>query len=288
MNPSACPHPIVPAAAAVLALAVAASSAPASPAAVVLAPHRAIYDLDLVKSRGTRNIDAVSGRILYDFSGNACEGYTLQFRQVSKLASGDSEPVLNDLRSTTWEDGRAKKFRFNSQNLLNEQETVAVDGHADRTPAAITVTLEKPQRKTLSVPAGAVFPTEHIRRIIEAARAGRTILAFPVYDGSENGQRLYHTLTVIGKPIPPGRNAPDDASARVPVLGTLTRWPVTISYFDALSSDKERSGEQEPVYVISFELYENGISRALTLDYSDFTLSGRLTSLELMPTKPCR
>jgi len=288
MNPSACPHPIVPAAAAVLALAVAASSAPASPAAVVLAPHRAIYDLDLVKSRGTRNIDAVSGRILYDFSGNACEGYTLQFRQVSKLASGDSEPVLNDLRSTTWEDGRAKKFRFNSQNLLNEQETVAVDGHADRTPAAITVTLEKPQRKTLSVPAGAVFPTEHIRRIIEAARAGRTILAFPVYDGSENGQRLYHTLTVIGQPIPPGRNAPDDASARVPVLGTLTRWPVTISYFDALSSDKERSGEQEPVYVISFELYENGISRALTLDYSDFTLSGRLTSLELMPTKPCR
>jgi len=288
MNPSACPHPIVAAAAAVLALAVAASSAPASPAAVVLAPHRAIYDLDLVKSRGTRNIDAVSGRILYDFSGNACEGYTLQFRQVSKLASGDSEPVLNDLRSTTWEDGRAKKFRFNSQNLLNEQETVAVDGHADRTPAAITVTLEKPQRKTLSVPAGAVFPTEHIRRIIEAARAGRTILAFPVYDGSENGQRLYHTLTVIGKPIPPGRNAPDDASARVPVLGTLTRWPVTISYFDALSSDKERSGEQEPVYVISFELYENGISRALTLDYSDFTLSGRLTSLELMPTKPCR
>ncbi|MBX6328099.1 MAG: cell envelope integrity EipB family protein [Pseudolabrys sp.] len=287
MNSSVCPHRVLSAAAVALACAVAVSAARASPGAVVLAPHRAIYDLDLVASRGTRNIDAVSGRILYDFSGNACDGYTLQFRQVSKLSSGDSEPVLNDLRSTTWEDGKAKKFRFNSQNLLNEQETIAVGGHADRTPAAVTVTLEKPQRKTLSVPAGAVFPTQHIRRIIEAARAGRTVLAFPVYDGSENGQRLYHTLTVIGKPIAPDGHAPDDAAAKVPELGRLVRWPVTISYFDAVSDHKERSGEQEPVYVIGFELYENGISRALKLDYSDFALAGKLTSLELTPVKPC-
>jgi len=47
----------------------------------------------------------------------------------------------------------------------------------------------------------------------------------------------------------------------------LTRWPVTISYFDHAVAEK--SGEQTPVYAITFELFENGISRALVLDYND-------------------
>ena len=57
------------------------------------------------------------GRILYDFSGNACDGYQLQFRQVSELNSGEGKTALSDLRSTTWEAGNAKTFRFNSENL---------------------------------------------------------------------------------------------------------------------------------------------------------------------------
>ena len=39
---------------------------------------------------------------------------------------------------------------------------------------------------------------------------------------------------------------------------------------------------------ISFELYENGISRALVLDYTDFTISGEMTSLDLKKAKPCQ
>src|SRR5262249_4033810 len=49
-----------------------------------LASHRAIYELKLAQSRGNSTV-AARGRILYDFSGNACEGYSLQFRQVSEL-----------------------------------------------------------------------------------------------------------------------------------------------------------------------------------------------------------
>ena len=60
---------------------------------------------------------------------------TLQFRQVSELDSGEGKTALSDLRSTTWEDGEAKKFRFNSENLLNDRQTDAVDGHAERKTA---------------------------------------------------------------------------------------------------------------------------------------------------------
>lgn len=263
--------------------------AAAAPSAdkVLLAPHRAVYDLKLSKSRGSRGIEAVRGRILYDFSGNACEGYALQFRQVSELNSGEGKAALSDLRSTTWEDGDAKKFRFDSQNMLNDKTTDTVNGRAERGAAAVSVNLTKPKQKNLTMPVGAVFPTEHMRRIVEAARAGKSILEFPVYDGSETGEKLYQTLTVIGRPIAPGEKPVEDAGAKIPELANLTRWPVNISYFETQDEKAPHTGEQTPVYSIGFELYENGISRALVLDYSDFTIVGEMTSLEMKKAKAC-
>ena len=41
--------------------------------AVAFASHRAIYDLKLAASRGSKSIAGIRGRIVYDFSGNACE-----------------------------------------------------------------------------------------------------------------------------------------------------------------------------------------------------------------------
>ena len=54
-----------------------------------LASHRAVYELRLAQSRGNSSTMSARGRILYDFSGNACEGYALQFRQVSELDNGE-------------------------------------------------------------------------------------------------------------------------------------------------------------------------------------------------------
>ena len=47
------------------------------------------------------------------------------------------------------------------------------------------------------------------------------------------------------------------------------------------------SSEQTPAYAISFELYANGISRALALDYNNFVITGKLASLEIKIAKPC-
>jgi len=255
---------------------------------VVLAPHRAVYDLKLAKSSGRRGVQAVRGRILYDFGGSACDGYDLQFRQVSELDSGEGKTVLSDLRSSTWENAEATKFRFDSKNMLNDNVTDMVDGSAERRVSGVKVELKKPKNANFIVPAGVVFPTEHMRRIIEAARAGKTILEFPVYDGSDTGEKVYNTLTVIGAAIDPAKKPTDDASAKEPSMAGMLRWPVTVSYFDKKSEGAERTGEQTAAYAIAFELYENGISRSLTLDYNDFTIKGELTSLDMKKAKACQ
>ena len=273
---------------AALALLCAPSLAAAAPAdGVHLAPHRAVYDLKLLRASGARGIDSARGRIVYDFSGNACDGYDLTFRQVSELNSGEGKAVLTDLTSTTWEAADARRFRFSSENRTNDKADT-VNGEADRGGKAVSVKLTKPKRTALIMPPSVVFPTEQMRRIIASARAGENFLQMPVYDGSETGEKLYNTFTLIGKAIPPGANPPHDAAADVPALAKLTRWPVVISYFDQRSDSEIHTGEQTPVYTLGFELYENGISRALVLDYSDFAIAGEMTSLEMKTEKACR
>ena len=254
-------------------------------AATVLAPHKAIYDLKLVKSQGKRPVEAVRGRILYDFSGSACEGYALTFRQVSEIDSGEGKVALSDLRAATWEEGDAKSFRFNSENKVNDQTVDTVDGNAGRDSSGVSVKLSKPKAKTFDLDVGIAFPTEHVRRVIEAAEAGKRLLELSVFDGSESGDKVFSTLAVIGNVINPGEKLPDDAAAGNAALAGLRRWPVTISYFD---KDSPKTGEQTPAYAIGFELYENGISRALTLDYGDFIVSGTMSQLELKDAAACK
>jgi envelope integrity protein B len=265
-----------------LALAQGAAKAPHL-APLNFAPHVAIYDLKLTNSRGKRALESVHGRIVYDFSGSRCEGYALQFRQVTELTS-EGKVAVSDLRSTTFEEGDAKGFRFRSENFMDRKQIGNVDGNAERNGPNVAIKLSKPQGKTFDVGAVA-FPTDHMRRIIEAAQAGQTLLEVDVFDGSENGEKVYQSLTVIGRRIEPDEKNPTDAAAGQALLAGLARWPVTISYFD--KSEKKDNGEQTPIYAIAFELYENGVSRALRLDYGDFVVEGVMSSLEVKAAKPC-
>ena len=249
-----------------------------------LASHRAVYDLNLAQRRGNSSAVSARGRILYDFSGSSCEGYALQFRQVSEIDNGEGRVTLSDLRSTTWEDGAATKFIFKSQNYLNETLVDSVDGQAERGAAKVVVKLTKPGETTFDLERAMVFPTEHMRRILEAARDERTILELPIYDGSEKGEKVFNTLTVIGHAIAPDQRVPTDAAGRNPAFAGLRRWPVTVSYFDQAA----KPGDLAPAYSISFELYENGVSRALLLDYNDFAITGELTAVEVRDTPSCK
>jgi hypothetical protein len=249
--------------------------------------HQALYELSLVKSRGANAINAARGRILYNFSGSACEGYTSEFRQVSQLNSGEGKTTLSDLRSTSWEDGAGKSYRFKIDTRMNDSAADPVDGIAERTGDHITVKLKQPVAKTFNLEGNIVFPTEQIHKIIEAARAGKSVLELTVYDGSDNGEKVYNTLSVIGQPIPGDRSiASPDPSTANDQMKVLTRWPVTVSYYDRDARSKD--GEQTPVYAMSFELFENGVSRALVLDYNDFVISGALGKFDVKDSKPCK
>jgi hypothetical protein len=191
------------------------------------------------------------------------------------------------MRSTSWEDGAGKSYRFRIDTRMNDTDTNAVDGIAERNGDHITVKLKRPASKTFTLDGSTVFPTEQIQRIIAAGREGKSLLELTVYDGSDNGEKVYNTLAVIGQPIPGDRTiASPDPSTTNDQMKSLTRWPVTVSYYDRGAAAKD--GEETPAYAMSFELYENGVSRALVLDYNDFVVAGAMGKFDVKDSKPCK
>lgn len=250
-------------------------------------PHQALYELSLLKSRGSNSINSARGRIVYSFTGNACEGYTSEFRQVSEMDSGEEKVTLSDLHSTSWEDAAGKTYQFKIDSRMNDVETSPVDGIAERVGDHITVKLKQPQTKTFTLDGSTVFPTQLVQHIIAAAKEGKSILEQTVYDGTDDGEKVFNTLAVIGQPIRGDQTiSSPDPSTENDVMRSTTRWPVTVSYFDHDSKPEE--GEQTPLYAMSFELFENGVSRALVLDYNDFVISGSLGKFKVKDAKPCQ
>jgi hypothetical protein len=256
-----------------------AGAAPAIP----LAAHRAFYELSLDPEKSTTRVDSARARIAYEMRGNACEGYSVTLRQVIEVNTGEGSMTTNDLRSATWEDASASHFRFKNQNFVNQELKDQVDGTANRNKdGSLSVKLGKSRAGPLKFGGPILLPTEQIVKIIQTGERGGHLLEARLFDGSPDGKNAYDTLSVIGK----GRSGDDpdvEKAARIPALSSLKRFPVTVSYFD---KQKEKS-EQTPAYTFSFELYENGVSRALRIDFGTFALKGELKSIEFFKSPPC-
>jgi EipB-like len=247
-----------------------------------LASHRAAYDISLVDPSAPPPTSAqtpvsATGLIAYEFRGSACEGYTSNFRQMTEMERSEGDPLSMQVNAMSYEEanGKSMRFQIDSQGL---QETQPVAGTATRgADDDMRVQLTKPQAKSLDFGRDVLFPTQHIEHLIDAAKRGQGVVQARVYDGSDTGAKIFATLSVIGKEATkPGEDAETAAA-----LGAVRRWPVVISYFDEASTDSA------PEYTLSFDLYENGVSGSLKLDYGSFALRARLRKLEILPTSAC-
>ena len=255
------------------------SMAPAF-AVPALQAHRAVYDLTLDKASDQSGITGISGRMVYEFNGSPCEGYTVKFRFVTQIASADGTR-LTDQQTTTFEDAEGKTFSFVTKSFVDQNLDKEVKGTATKETKGLKVNIDKPEKKNLEL-AITQFPTQHLVELIGKAEKGENFYQTNLFDGSEDANKVMTTTVVVGK-----KTEADKADPEAPALAKLAGekyWPVDIAYFD----ETDKSGEEVPEYRISFKLHENGITRDLTMDYGEFSMTGKLVNLSLFDqTKPC-
>lgn len=238
-----------------------------------LAPHRAVYDLVLDKASDRSGITGLTGRMVYEFNGSPCEGYTVNFRFVTQISTGDNARVT-DQQTTTYEDAEGKSFSFVTKSFVDQSLEREVKGTATRDKAGLSVNIDKPEKSSLEL-AATQFPTQHLEELIKRANSGETFYETNLFDGSEDADKVMTTTIIVGKQSQSGKTDPELPALKG--LATDKYWPVNIAYFD----ESSKGGEEIPEYRISFKLHENGLTRDLVMDYGDFSMTGKLVNLSL-------
>ena len=240
-----------------------------------MAAHRAIYDLSLLKSNNG-GPESARGRIVIEFSGSACDGYVQTMRQVVELGAAEGDAARLDYRSSTFESGDATRFRFSRDNKKAGEQPDKSDGAVEKRSRGIVLMISKPKRKQMDLPDGTLFPTEHMRRLIQAARDGETRFAAPLFDGADEDNRVFATVVTIGP-----RKTGTDGQAIMAPLANLPYWPMSMSFFE------REKGDGLPAQTMRFNVYNNGVIAAIVIDFGDFALSGKLQGLEMLKISPC-
>ncbi|HET7413669.1 MAG TPA: DUF1849 family protein, partial [Pararhizobium sp.] len=202
-----------------------------------LATHRAVYDLQLKQATDRSGISGMYGRMVYEFDGSACDGYTTRFRLVTQVKSATGSR-MTDQQTTTYENLATRTFRFATRTFVNNNLDSEVRGTAHGNMDGITVDLEKPEPRHLTLPQSK-FPTEHMLAVIHHAEAGDTFYQQRLFDGSEDADRSVLTTTIIGSRQEP--KASDTEAKKAGKFAGDPYWPISIAYFN----DKAK-GDQVP------------------------------------------
>lgn len=239
-----------------------------------LLAHRASYALGLDASKPSVKLESARGRIDYEISGDACKGYNVKLHQANEIDTGEGSTSSSDMLSTSWEDGAGKAYTFETLNRSNGRVSSDVAAKVTRVPDGLSVDIAKPKRELVELKGEILLPTQHVVKVLRAAAEGTSLLEARVFDGSEDGDKVYNTLAVIGRAA---KDAPTLSEAAKAILAGITYYPVTVSYFT------EGDTSQTPAYVMSMTLYENGVIGDMKIDYNDFILRGRIDTLEKLP-----
>ncbi|MGB8313005.1 MAG: DUF1849 family protein [Aestuariivirga sp.] len=252
--------------------------------ASAVAPHRAVYDLNLLRTDNGANVESVAGRMAYEVSGSECHGWTVAFRLVNRFNYKEGASRLFDTQSSSWETGDGKEMNYSEKEYVDskpETEKRLNVARASRDKAGeVNITL--PAEKNFSISADTVFPMRHQLRLMDAAARGNARDVSLVYDGSDE-EKTVKAISFIGKGKKPGENQDDLNSPEAAPLQSLSSWPVTIGYY-ATGAD----AADTPLYQINFDMYENGVSTNLVMDYGSFALSGKLAHLEFLKAEACK
>ena len=253
--------------------------------AVSFIPHRAIYDISLASSATGSGVEGLTGRMVYEFNGSTCDGYTQTMRFVSRMTNQEGAETINDLRNSSFEDAAASRLRFSSTQYQNDKIAEASQGDAMRgkAGASASVDLVKPAKSRVTLPGDVYFPMQHAAALISAARDGRSMVQANLYDGAEKGDKYYLTTTAIGKKNERGAVQSKASVSGADRLAEFDSWPMSISYFEP----GQNKIDAVPTYELSVQYYENGVTGNLKIDYGGFAIAGVLKELTFLEPAKC-
>ena len=246
-------------------------------AAPALVTGSAVYGLSLEDESGT--MGGVTGSMTAVLTRD-CDTY----RSTTSLVADFEGPMGSlplDMESDVYE--KADSLVFDIRGEFASMEIERARGEATRTDGGIAVALTEPKTETRTVDGDVIFPLAMMGAAVAAAKAGKTLVDFSVYDGSGHGRDVWLVSVTIGAAPESGDESGDDAlfAAGLGFSG-MDRWQMGFSYYPA-----DATGDLTPAFSSSAVVYENGFAQAASYDFGEFALRLKLEEFSSIPPEPC-
>ncbi len=243
-------------------------------AASLLAAHKASYSLAMHRASVASDVAAVNGRLEVTFEAS-CDGWKAEQFLGFALFSQEGELLEHLAHISSFETLDGSEFIFTTKAFEDRELSEELSGTARRKtqPPRVQVRYILPKRQSEELTGDTLFPGQHAKKILVAARAGKKHMMSTVFDGSTE-DNPFEISTFLGNPRV-------DTDNRFKALREHTLWPVRLAYY------KLNATTPAPDFEMSIELYDHGIAGDMLYDYGNFSVDVVLEDVQLLPMPNC-
>lgn len=237
----------------------------------LLAPHKALYDIQLVATHSGSQIINISGKMYYEWKPS-CEAWITdhRFDLVYEYADNPSMRVTSDF--STFETFNGEDFNFSARRKRDNTLYQELRGKATIADKGGKAHFTIPEDLDYDLTNGSMFPMAHTLEMIEKAKNREKFFQAVVFDGSDE-EGPVEINTFIGNPVNAMTLIKGSDDLDMSLLNT-NAWKVRMAVFPT-AEDEALSD-----YEMSIIFHENGIISDMLIDYDDFSVTQKLVALE--------
>lgn len=243
-----------------------------------LAPHKALYDIDLVATHSGSQILNISGQMVYEWRPD-CDGWVTdhKFKLYYEYADTPGMRIASDF--STYETFDGKSFNYTSRRTRDGDMYQEILGHADVGDKGGKAVYRMPEPIKYELAQGTLFPMGHTIQLIKRAEEGQKFYSAQIFDGSDEEGPI-EINSFIGKSTEAKGQLLENPKIDAGMLKGRA-WNVRMAVFPL--KDKE----EESDYEMSMNFHENGIISDMLIEYDDFSVKQKLVALEKLPAESC-
>lgn len=251
---------------------------------ILVTPHRAMYTLKLSGTRNGSRVSDISGRMLFSWADD-CHAWNVQQKMQTRFfySEGEVSDTVSDLVSREAKDGSS--FNFHTRHTGDgSDKTEIFRGHANLNldgnglgKGEAVYSGESEKRINLS---DALFPAHHTMQLLEHARKGEKFFSVNVFDGADE-KGFSEVSSFISLPIESKAIIEKTSLGKENQLLNVKAWPIRMAFF------APNSETGSPDYEMDMTLLDNGIIKAMTIDYGDYSMSADLVEVKALAPVKC-
>lgn len=171
-----------------------------------LAPHKALYEIQMAKNKNGSQVVNISGQMMYEWQPS-CDAWVSNHKFNLVYEYADSPPMRIVSDYSTFESFDGTSLDFTSQRKRDGRLVEELRGHAEIDPQGkgdSAAVYSIPKNLVFDLPRGTLFPVNHTMNVLKKIREGKKFYNTTIFDGSDEDGPV-EVNVFIGNPVDPSR-----------------------------------------------------------------------------------